>query len=43
MDIFYELMTVGKSTLDATSIIMRLISDIKGRETTTLTERDKKR
>ena len=42
MDIFYELMTVGKSTLDATSIIMRLISDVKGRETTTLIERDKK-
>ena len=42
MDIFYEFMTVGKNTFDATSIIMRLISDVKGRETTTLTERDKK-
>ncbi|MCR5572171.1 MAG: hypothetical protein K6F57_00130 [Candidatus Saccharibacteria bacterium] len=36
-------MTIGKSTLDATSIIMHLISDVKARETTILTERDKKR
>ena len=42
MDIFYEFMTVGKNTFDATSIIMRLISDVKGREATALTERDKK-
>ena len=42
MDIYYRFMAIGKSTFDATSIIMRLISDVKGRETTTLTERDKK-
>ena len=42
MDIFYELMTIGKNIFDATSIIMCLISDVKGRETTILTERDKK-
>lgn len=42
MDIFHELMTVGKNTFDATNIIMRLVSDVKGRGVTTLTERDKK-